>query len=225
MSGMTSTAGATNRSGRWTLVLIACALPVLAQAQGSAFRCVDAQGQVSYQQVPCPVEAEQRTVKVVDALPTLTLEEQFRAEAQRLGLSAAEYAQRLEASGQVWTPEGTSPMEALQAQDAPERLPCVRPDGEAYFARPGTCPGARLPINGAAPARALQREAGSEALAAGAAQVEQQALGEGEPVGADEDACDAARREARQRRDAELGLSYAERSRLDDRVWAACKGR
>jgi hypothetical protein len=204
---------------------MASTFPILAQAQGSAFRCVDAEGQVSYQQVPCPVEAEQRTVKVVDALPTLTLEEQFRAEAQRLGLSPGEYAQRLEASGQVWTPEGTSPLEALQAQDAPERLPCIRPDGQVYFARPGTCPGANSSISGIAPAGLRQRDADSEALTARAARSEQAAQGEGESVGAGEDACNTARQEARERRDAELGLSYDERSRLDDRVWAACRGR
>lgn len=210
---------------RWSLLPV-CLLPAIALAQGSAFRCVDQQGQVSYQQLPCPLEAEQRTVKVVDALPTLTLEEQFRAEAQRMGLTPQEYAERLEAAGQVWTPEGAASGEQIGTPEFPGPVPCVRPGGEVHFARPGTCLSARAVAPRAAAADSV-RDADSNGFDAQRPLAPPAARGEPRETGAEDarDRCDQARQAAREARDSDLALSYAERSRLDDRVWSACRGR
>ena len=103
--------------------------PLLAPA-GTGYKCVDANGAVSFQDRPCPVGA--------------------RAEAfhYRTGATAPDAAAAAASTAEATAtaPAMEAPAAALPARPAPEFYLCVRPDGERYYSEDGAGPPYAMPL-------------------------------------------------------------------------------
>lgn len=201
-------------------------------AAAEIFKCVDAEGQVSYQATACPEQQKQQPVRVVDR-PTLSSYEHWRAAIYNGRIDPPEYA----------VPPPQDPPDVHRAAPVSSGLPqplpvsppdgvaghmCIEEDGERYLSTRG-CPGDQQRLRDkfgttSSPSRSVPAEGSPQPVNAAI-----------DGSGANHDGTDAAKVNGRrdpcieakaqrtaQRRD--MNLDDAQLLQLDEQVGRACAG-
>lgn len=115
---------------------------------GGVYKCTDAHGAITYQQVPCPSGSKEQ-VPMLSSSPTLTAEEKFDAAAYRAGMTPDEARALLAGHGTDTQDVSTSAPSTYKARpsmdepapavsDPQERaFRCTKPNGSTYYSRTG----------------------------------------------------------------------------------------
>ena len=123
-------------------------------AMGKAYKCTDADGNVTFQQVPCPAETEQ-DVPLILKPATLTNRENFDAEAYRLGMTPDELRAAL-AREQQRTGFRSSAPAVIVDPYAGQQPPARHSNGQGFRGTSGQsattatsnpCPDGQVPAN------------------------------------------------------------------------------
>ena len=220
----------------------------------AVYKCVDPDGQVSYQQTACPTEQSQEQVHVADG-PTLTPEEQFRAAAHAAGMTPAEFAESLLPADQrapqtqYAAPQPNRPPSSMPRSSAPSGdtlLRCQKPNGDVYFSRQG-CGSSRVygdpivvqrnwqqdSVQGMPGAVMTGPDMAMDPQTGRPVQLQHQPTTQIQrpSTRVSDDASVVSRRDACEEAKAQghakrenMNLTYDQRSKLDDQVWKACHG-
>ena len=113
---------------------------------GGAYKCTDAHGAITYQQVPCPSGSKEQ-VPMLSSSPTLTAKEKFDTAAYQAGMTPDEARASLAGQG-TDTQDASAPStykarpsmdeQAPAVSDPQERaFRCTKPNGSTYYSRTG----------------------------------------------------------------------------------------
>lgn len=211
-----------------TLLLGLMSLGLLAEPVAAAmYKCTDAQGTVSYQQLPCPGRPADEGVLEVKEQPKLgtgTPEDSIPKPKPSAPQATPGLAETAEPPPQ--SPASNVDMVECQTPNGqtirvPAEIGCLP---ERHFSGPGG-PAADRPGNGPGPNGPLRRGrvmSGQRGPAVAESNTsESPSVYQPQPSDP-EAACEAARAEGERRRRENMSLSFDERSKLDARVREAC---